>query len=109
MLEVMVSPTITSEAYVGSVLFCLGIFLSFYVLTLFIACWESCRQQKRKGLLAAMDSPSLDTASLLGHARSIPDSFLGRAPYDSYGYGSFGAVQAAHALRPDEATEHCHG
>ncbi|KAF1511860.1 SID1 transmembrane family member 2, partial [Eudyptes sclateri] len=86
MLEVMVSPTITSEAYVGSVLFCLGIFLSFYVLTLFIACWESCRQQKRKGLLAAMDSPSLDT----GHTRSIPNSFLGRAPYDSYGYGSFG-------------------
>ncbi|XP_074018392.1 SID1 transmembrane family member 2 isoform X2 [Numenius arquata] len=89
-LEVMVSPAITSEAYVSSVLFCLGIFLSFYVLTLVIACWESCRQQKRKGLLAAMDSPSLDTASLLGHARSIPDSFLGHAPYDSYGYGSFG-------------------
>ncbi|NXW09599.1 SIDT2 protein, partial [Fregetta grallaria] len=86
MLEVMVSPTIASEAYVSSVLFCLGIFLSFYVLTLLIACWESCRQQKRKGLLAAMDSPSLDT----GHARSIPDSFLGHAPYDSYGYGSFG-------------------
>ncbi|NXT33204.1 SIDT2 protein, partial [Pelecanoides urinatrix] len=86
MLEVMVSPTITSEAYVSSVLFCLGIFLSFYVLTLLIACWESCRQQKRKGLLAAMDSPSLDT----GRARSTPDSFLGHAPYDSYGYGSFG-------------------
>ncbi|NXI34855.1 SIDT2 protein, partial [Galbula dea] len=86
MLEVMVSPAITSEAYVSSVLFCLGIFLSFYVLTLLIACWESCRQQKRKGLLAAMDSPSLDT----GHSRSIPDSFLGHSPYDSYGYGSFG-------------------
>ncbi|XP_051494551.1 SID1 transmembrane family member 2 isoform X4 [Apus apus] len=86
MLEVMVSPAITSEAYVSSVLFCLGIFLSFYVLTVLIACWESCRQQKRKGLLAAMDSPSLDT----GHARSIPDSFLGHSPYDSYGYGSFG-------------------
>ncbi|KFP05499.1 SID1 transmembrane family member 2, partial [Calypte anna] len=43
MLEVMVSPAITSEAYVSSVLFCLGIFLSFYVLTLLIACWESCR------------------------------------------------------------------
>ncbi|XP_052642633.1 SID1 transmembrane family member 2 isoform X3 [Harpia harpyja] len=90
MLEVTVSPAITSEAYVSSMLFCLGIFLSFYVLTLLIACWESCRQQKRNGLLAAMDSPSLDTASLLGHARSIPDSFLGHAPYDSYGYGSFG-------------------
>ncbi|XP_054659292.1 SID1 transmembrane family member 2 isoform X4 [Grus americana] len=90
MLEVTVSPAITSEAYVSSVLFCLGIFLSFYVLTLLIACWENCRQQKRKGLLAAMDSPSLDTASLLGHTRSIPDSFLGHHPYDSYGYGSFG-------------------
>ncbi|XP_051668493.1 SID1 transmembrane family member 2 isoform X2 [Manacus candei] len=85
MLEVMVSPAITSEAYVSSVLFCLSIFLSFYVLTLLIACWESCRQHKRKGLLSAMDSPSLDT----GHSRSIPDSFLGRG-YDSYGYGSFG-------------------
>ncbi|XP_074707077.1 SID1 transmembrane family member 2 isoform X3 [Strix uralensis] len=94
MLEVMVSPAITSEAYVSSVLFCLGIFLSFYVLTLLIACWESCRQQKRRGLLAAMDSPSLDTASLLGHARSIPDSFLGHTPYDSYGYGSFGECHA---------------
>ncbi|XP_027555145.1 SID1 transmembrane family member 2 isoform X3 [Neopelma chrysocephalum] len=89
MLEVMVSPAITSEAYVSSVLFCLSIFLSFYVLTLLIACWESCRQHKRRGLLSAMDSPSLDTASLLGHSRSIPDSFLGRG-YDSYGYGSFG-------------------
>ncbi|NXO37392.1 SIDT2 protein, partial [Locustella ochotensis] len=86
MLEVMVSPAITSEAYVRSVLFCLGIFLSFYILTLLIACWESCRQHKRKGLLAAMDSPSLDT----GHSRSIPDSFLHHGPYDSYGYGSFG-------------------
>uniref|UniRef100_A0A8C3US82 SID1 transmembrane family member 2 n=1 Tax=Catharus ustulatus TaxID=91951 RepID=A0A8C3US82_CATUS len=58
-----------SEAYVRSVLFCLGIFLSFYILTLLIACWESCRsgtsgltaaslgrQHKKKGLLAAMDS-----------------------------------------------------
>ncbi|XP_014115321.1 PREDICTED: SID1 transmembrane family member 2 isoform X1 [Pseudopodoces humilis] len=89
-LEVMVSPAITSEAYVRSVLFCLGIFLSFYILTLLIACWESCRQHKKKGLLAAMDSPSLDTASLLGHSRSIPSSFLNHGPYDSYGYGSFG-------------------
>ncbi|NXG17361.1 SIDT2 protein, partial [Grallaria varia] len=85
MLDVMVSPAITSEAYVSSVLFCLSIFLSFYILTLLIACWESCRQHKRKGLLSAMDSPSLDT----GHSHSIPDALLGRA-YDSYGYGSFG-------------------
>uniref|UniRef100_A0A672V5M0 SID1 transmembrane family member 2 n=1 Tax=Strigops habroptila TaxID=2489341 RepID=A0A672V5M0_STRHB len=55
-----------AEAYVRSMLFCLGIFLSFYILTLLIACWES------------------------WHGRSIPDSFLGHSPYDSYGYGSFG-------------------
>ncbi|NWY49884.1 SIDT2 protein, partial [Chionis minor] len=93
MLEVMVSPAITSEAYVSSMLFCLGIFLSFYVLTIVIACWETCRQQKRKGLLAVMDSPSLDT----GHSHSIPDSFLGHAPYDSYGYGSFGSGSSSSA------------
>uniref|UniRef100_A0A8B9M3B6 SID1 transmembrane family member 2 n=1 Tax=Accipiter nisus TaxID=211598 RepID=A0A8B9M3B6_9AVES len=104
MLEVMVSPAITSEAYVSSMLFCLGIFLSFYVLTLLIACWESCRQQKRKGLLAAMDSPSLDT----GHARSIPDSFLGHAPYDSYGYGSFGECRAPSLASPPVGGRPCH-
>ncbi|XP_029877475.1 SID1 transmembrane family member 2 isoform X1 [Aquila chrysaetos chrysaetos] len=104
MLEVMVSPAITSEAYVSSMLFCLGIFLSFYVLTLLIACWESCRQQKRKGLLAAMDSPSLDT----GHARSIPDSFLGHAPYDSYGYGSFGECRAPSLASPPLGGRLCH-
>ncbi|XP_025067742.1 SID1 transmembrane family member 2 isoform X1 [Alligator sinensis] len=87
-LEVVVSPAITSEAYVSGMLFCLGIFLSFYALTLLIACWKSCRQQKKKGLLAALGSPSTDTASLLGHARATPDSLLGR-PYDGYGYGSF--------------------
>uniref|UniRef100_A0A8C5J1K9 SID1 transmembrane family member 2 n=1 Tax=Junco hyemalis TaxID=40217 RepID=A0A8C5J1K9_JUNHY len=63
----------TAEAYVRSVLFCLGIFLSFYILTLLIACWESC------------------------HSRSIPNSFLNHGPYDSYGYGSFGEC---HALSP---------
>ncbi|XP_049655464.1 SID1 transmembrane family member 2 isoform X2 [Accipiter gentilis] len=104
MLEVTVSPAITSEAYVSSMLFCLGIFLSFYVLTLLIACWESCRQQKRKGLLAAMDSPSLDT----GHARSIPDSFLGHAPYDSYGYGSFGECRAPSLASPPVGGRPCH-
>uniref|UniRef100_A0A8C3UQQ0 SID1 transmembrane family member 2 n=1 Tax=Catharus ustulatus TaxID=91951 RepID=A0A8C3UQQ0_CATUS len=77
-LEVMVSPAITSEAYVRSVLFCLGIFLSFYILTLLIACWESC------------------------HSRGIPESFLNHGPYDSYGYGSFGECQA---LSPGSADD----
>ncbi|XP_034610498.1 SID1 transmembrane family member 2 isoform X2 [Trachemys scripta elegans] len=84
-LDVMVSPAITSEVYVSAMLFCLGIFLSFYLLTLLIACCETWRQQKkRKGLLAAMDTPTTDT----GHPRTTPDSLLGHPPYHGYGYGS---------------------
>uniref|UniRef100_A0A452IAZ3 Uncharacterized protein n=1 Tax=Gopherus agassizii TaxID=38772 RepID=A0A452IAZ3_9SAUR len=88
-LDVMVSPAITSEVYVSAMLFCLGIFLSFYLLTLLIACCETWRQQKkRKRLLAAMDTPTTDTASLLGHPRITPDSLLGHPPYHGYSYGS---------------------
>ncbi|XP_074832973.1 SID1 transmembrane family member 2 isoform X2 [Carettochelys insculpta] len=94
-LDVVVSPAITSEVYVGAVLFCLGIFLSFYLLTLLIACWESWRQQKKQqGLLAAMDTPTTDTGtgprrSGSGHPRITPDSLLARPPCHGYGYGSF--------------------
>ncbi|XP_039352230.1 SID1 transmembrane family member 2 isoform X5 [Mauremys reevesii] len=88
-LDVMVSPAITSEVYVSAMLFCLGVFLSFYLLTLLLACCETWRQQKkRKRLLAAMDTPTTDTASLLGHPRITPDSLLGHPPYHGYGYGS---------------------
>uniref|UniRef100_A0A3Q1F6Q0 SID1 transmembrane family, member 2 n=1 Tax=Acanthochromis polyacanthus TaxID=80966 RepID=A0A3Q1F6Q0_9TELE len=37
-LDVVVSPAINSEVYVMGMLFCLGIFLSFYLLTLLVAC-----------------------------------------------------------------------
>uniref|UniRef100_A0A8C4PIY7 SID1 transmembrane family member 2 n=1 Tax=Equus asinus asinus TaxID=83772 RepID=A0A8C4PIY7_EQUAS len=42
-LSVLVSRAVTSQAYVGGMLFCLGIFLSFYLLTVFLACWENWR------------------------------------------------------------------
>ncbi|XP_045059900.1 SID1 transmembrane family member 2 isoform X5 [Desmodus rotundus] len=53
-LSVLVSQAVTSEAYVGGMLFCLGIFLSFYLLTILLACWENWRQRK-KTLLVTMD------------------------------------------------------
>ncbi|XP_066495404.1 SID1 transmembrane family member 2 isoform X2 [Tiliqua scincoides] len=86
-LDVVVSPAVSSQAYVSGMLFCLGVFLSFYVLTLLIACWENWRQWKRNkmGLLPATDTPSTDT----GHPHVSPDSFLGRPPYSGYSYGSF--------------------
>uniref|UniRef100_A0A7N8WLP0 SID1 transmembrane family, member 2 n=1 Tax=Mastacembelus armatus TaxID=205130 RepID=A0A7N8WLP0_9TELE len=40
-LDVMVSPAINSDIYVIGMLFCLGIFLSFYLLTLLVACLEN--------------------------------------------------------------------
>ncbi|XP_052472639.1 SID1 transmembrane family member 2 isoform X4 [Carassius gibelio] len=77
-LDVIVSPAINSEVYVMGMLFCLGIFLSFYLLTFLVACVESKRMnRKREGFLNADASPA-ETASLLGKASVSP-----------YEYGSF--------------------
>ncbi|XP_067422276.1 SID1 transmembrane family member 2 [Emydura macquarii macquarii] len=104
-LDVVVSPAITGEAYVRAMVFCLGIFLSFYLLTLLIACWETWRQQrKRKGLLAAVETPTTDTASLLGHPRMAPDSLLGHPPYDGYGHG-YGSFENSSTLSTEGVAE----
>ncbi|XP_061924028.1 SID1 transmembrane family member 2 isoform X3 [Entelurus aequoreus] len=46
-LDVVVSPAIESEVYVMGMLFCLGIFLSFYLLTLLVACLQNKRAKRR--------------------------------------------------------------
>ncbi|CAI5795428.1 SID1 transmembrane family member 2 isoform X6 [Podarcis lilfordi] len=91
-LDVVVSPAVTSQAYVSGMLFCLGVFLSFYVLTVLIACWENWRQQKKKkqlGLLAAIETPSTETASLLDNGstastENVTDSLLSTEASYSY-------------------------
>ncbi|XP_015747030.1 SID1 transmembrane family member 2 isoform X1 [Python bivittatus] len=95
-LNVVVTPAVSSEAYVNGILFCLGVFLSFYVLTVLIACWEIWRRreqrQRQLRLLSAADTPSPERgvrASLLGNPQDTPDSFLGRPPLSSQSYGSF--------------------
>uniref|UniRef100_A0A3B3H9U7 SID1 transmembrane family member 2 n=1 Tax=Oryzias latipes TaxID=8090 RepID=A0A3B3H9U7_ORYLA len=45
-LDVLVSRAISSDTYVMGVLFCLGIFLSLYLLTLLVACVENKRDQR---------------------------------------------------------------
>ncbi|XP_028930607.1 SID1 transmembrane family member 2 isoform X3 [Ornithorhynchus anatinus] len=87
-LSVVVSPAVTSEAYVRGVLLCLGIFLSFYLLTVLLACWENWRQRKR-GLQLTLDGHCSESDSLLGHHRVMPDCFPGCSPYEGYSYGSF--------------------
>nr|KAF6439008.1 SID1 transmembrane family member 2 [Molossus molossus] len=83
-LSVLVSEAVTSEAYVGGMLFCLGIFLSFYLLTILLACWENWRQ-RRKTLLLAVDRACPES----GHPRVLANSFPGSSPYEEYNYGSF--------------------
>ncbi|XP_062873160.1 SID1 transmembrane family member 2 isoform X1 [Trichomycterus rosablanca] len=78
-LEVVVSPAINTEVYVVGIAFCLGIFLSLYVLTFLVACIENKRMnKKRECLLKPADMSPAETASLLG-----------KGPTSPYEYGSF--------------------
>ncbi|XP_053222260.1 SID1 transmembrane family member 2 isoform X4 [Podarcis raffonei] len=87
-LDVVVSPAVTSQAYVSGMLFCLGVFLSFYVLTVLIACWENWRQQKKKkqlGLLAAIETPSTETDNgSTASTENVTDSLLSTEASYSY-------------------------
>nr|XP_023689242.1 SID1 transmembrane family member 2 isoform X6 [Paramormyrops kingsleyae] len=79
-LDVVVSPAIKSEVYVMGMLFCLGIFLSFYIITFLVACVENKRMHKRReGLLSTPAASPAETASLLGK---------GLTPGSPYEYGS---------------------
>ncbi|XP_028564654.2 SID1 transmembrane family member 2 isoform X4 [Podarcis muralis] len=87
-LDVVVSPAVTSQAYVSGMLFCLGVFLSFYVLTVLIACWENWRQQKKKkqlGLLSAIETPSTETDNgSTASTENVTDSLLSTEASYSY-------------------------
>ncbi|MGH0179967.1 UNVERIFIED_CONTAM: hypothetical protein FKN15_006220 [Acipenser sinensis] len=79
-LDVIVTPAIKSEAYVMGMLFCLGIFLSFYLLTFLTACLQNKRMhKKREGLLNTPHASPAETGKGL-----TPGS-----PCEGYNYGSF--------------------
>uniref|UniRef100_A0A4W5M8M6 SID1 transmembrane family member 2 n=1 Tax=Hucho hucho TaxID=62062 RepID=A0A4W5M8M6_9TELE len=56
-LDVVVSPAISSDVYVMGMLFCLGIFLSFYLLTFLVACVENKRSVYRSTPVVTPVSP----------------------------------------------------
>ncbi|XP_020500001.1 SID1 transmembrane family member 2 isoform X3 [Labrus bergylta] len=90
-IDVMVSPAINSEVYVMGMLFCLGIFLSFYPLTLLMACVENKRIKKRDLLQIPADTSPAET---------------GKIPGVQYEYGSFadnGSTLSSEAIT-DSAT-----
>ncbi|XP_008424293.1 SID1 transmembrane family member 2 isoform X1 [Poecilia reticulata] len=99
-LDVVVSPAINSEKYVIGMLFCLGIFLSFYVLTLLVACVENKRMKRREMFPIPPDTSPAETASLLGKNSD------GKTPASPYEYGSFadnGSTLSSEAIT-DSAT-----
>ncbi|XP_014836269.1 PREDICTED: SID1 transmembrane family member 2 isoform X2 [Poecilia mexicana] len=90
-LDVVVSPAINSEKYVIGMLFCLGIFLSFYVLTLLVACVENKRMKRREMFPNPPDTSPAET---------------GKTPASPYEYGSFadnGSTLSSEAIT-DSAT-----
>ncbi|XP_037835389.1 SID1 transmembrane family member 2 isoform X2 [Kryptolebias marmoratus] len=90
-LDVVVSPAIDSEKYVMGMLFCLGIFLSFYLLTLLVACIENKRMKRRETFQIPPDMSPAET---------------GKTPASPYEYGSFadnGSTLSSEAIT-DSAT-----
>uniref|UniRef100_A0A4W6DSA3 SID1 transmembrane family member 2 n=1 Tax=Lates calcarifer TaxID=8187 RepID=A0A4W6DSA3_LATCA len=69
-LDVMVSPAIDSKVYVMGMLFCLGIFFSFYLLTFLVACMEN-----KRSVIAKKNRDRVSA---------------GKTPASPYEYGSFG-------------------
>ncbi|XP_070621833.1 SID1 transmembrane family member 2 isoform X2 [Erythrolamprus reginae] len=94
-LDVVVTPAVSSKTYLNGTLFCLGVFLSFYVLTILIACWENWRWQKRRQRqLQLPNSPGCD-GGVRGSPQGPTDSFQGPPPLGSLSYGSFADTSSA--------------
>ncbi|XP_044057306.1 SID1 transmembrane family member 2 isoform X4 [Siniperca chuatsi] len=91
-LDVIVSPAINSQVYVMGMLFCLGIFLSFYLLTLLVACLENKRMTKKREVF---ENPA-----------DMSPAETGKTPASAYEYGSFadnGSTLSSEAIT-DSAT-----
>nr|XP_046244513.1 SID1 transmembrane family member 2 isoform X2 [Scatophagus argus] len=74
-LDVVVSPAINSEVYVMGMLFCLGIFLFFYLLTFLVACLENKQMNKKR--------------EVFHNPADMSPAETGKTPASSYEYGSF--------------------
>ncbi|XP_061774947.1 SID1 transmembrane family member 2 isoform X2 [Nerophis ophidion] len=91
-LDVVVSPAIESEVYVMGMLFCLGIFLSFYLLTLLVACVQNKRAKRRALFHNIADTSPAETASLLG---KTSDGKTSASPNE---YGSLDSTVSSEAV-----------
>uniref|UniRef100_A0A4W6DS59 SID1 transmembrane family member 2 n=1 Tax=Lates calcarifer TaxID=8187 RepID=A0A4W6DS59_LATCA len=76
-LDVMVSPAIDSKVYVMGMLFCLGIFFSFYLLTFLVACMENKRS------VIAKKNAQTEILNLVGRSRQESLSSVEEDDYDT--------------------------
>nr|XP_015192955.1 PREDICTED: SID1 transmembrane family member 2 isoform X2 [Lepisosteus oculatus] len=99
-LDVLVSPAIKPEVYVMGMLFCLGIFLSFYLLAFLVACLENKRLHRKREGLNTPDASPAETGKGL-----TPASLC--QPYD---YGSFdnGSTVSSEAVTDSMASGDAH-
>uniref|UniRef100_A0A8C3ADZ2 SID1 transmembrane family member 2 n=1 Tax=Cyclopterus lumpus TaxID=8103 RepID=A0A8C3ADZ2_CYCLU len=71
-IDVIVTPAIKSEVYVMGMLFCLGIFLSFYLLTLLMTCLENKRVgRSRHESLSSVEEDDYDTLDDINSDKNI--------------------------------------
>ncbi|KAG7223086.1 hypothetical protein INR49_015845 [Caranx melampygus] len=88
-LDVVVSPAIDSKVYVMGMLFCLGIFFSFYLLTFLVACLENKRSEVLTGKTPASPyeyGSFADNGSTLS-SEAVTDSAT--STDNNYGYMDF--------------------
>uniref|UniRef100_A0A4W3HLM3 SID1 transmembrane family member 2 n=1 Tax=Callorhinchus milii TaxID=7868 RepID=A0A4W3HLM3_CALMI len=93
-LNVVVVPAVKSEAYVKGMLFGLGVFLAFYLLTLLIACWENSRGRCVQVVVAVdqeFQFPFIpaENGSILG-SEAITDSMTSDSTYGYMGKADCG-------------------
>uniref|UniRef100_A0A8D2ZE94 SID1 transmembrane family member 2 n=1 Tax=Scophthalmus maximus TaxID=52904 RepID=A0A8D2ZE94_SCOMX len=92
-LDVVVSPAINSKVYVMGMLFCLGIFFSFYLLTFFMACLENKHRTLTSiggccvACLCTFHQHVLIGVYLLTYFGHVSTGKTAASPYE---YGSFG-------------------
>ncbi|XP_060702674.1 SID1 transmembrane family member 2 isoform X1 [Hemiscyllium ocellatum] len=108
-LNVTVMPAVNSVAYVKGTLFSLGIFLAFYLLTLFIACWEHSRQQKKRERLLGKSISSDQCVSAGSYTPQSPDLYTGSSACQSYGSFENGSILGSEAITDSMESDSTYG
>ncbi|XP_078283098.1 SID1 transmembrane family member 2 isoform X1 [Rhinoraja longicauda] len=106
-LTVTVVPAVTSLTYVKGVIFSLGIFLAFYLLTLLIACWEHNRQQKKRERLLGKLSPPDQCAG--SYSSQSSDLYTGSPACPSYGSFENGSSLGSKAVTDSVESDSTYG